>query len=87
VRNSSFNENQDRLQEDQMDNESNKSDKSDDEKMNVFSFNDDLGILDDRVIFKNPTENARYNVVERPKYLLQFEGKESEIEFLFRISK
>lgn len=53
-----------------MDNESNKSDKSDDEKMNVFSFNDDLGILDDRVIIQNPTENARYNVVERPKYLL-----------------
>ena len=70
-----------------MDNESNKSDKSDEERMNVFGFNDDLGILDDRVIIMNPTENARYNVVERPKYLLQFEGKESEIEFLFKISK
>jgi hypothetical protein len=71
-----------------MDNESNKSDRSDDEKMNVFGFNDDLAAnLDDRLIIQNPTENAKYNLVERPKYLLHFEGVESEIEFLFKISK
>ena len=62
-----------------MENDSNKSDRSDDEKMNVFGFNDDLGAnLDDRIIIQNPTENAKYNLVERPKYLLQFEGVESE---------
>lgn len=55
--------------------------------MNVFEFNDDMGQLDDRVIIQNPTENAKYNLVERPKYLLQFENKESETEFLFKISK
>lgn len=34
-----------------MENDSNKSDRSDDEKMNVFGFNDDLGAnLDDRII-------------------------------------
>lgn len=39
--------------------------------MNVFEFNDDLGQqLDDRLIIQNPTENAKYNLVERPKYLL-----------------
>ena len=71
-----------------MENDSNKSDRSDDEKMNVFGFNDDLGAnLDDRLIIQNPTENAKYNLVERPKYLLQFEGVESESEFLFKISK
>lgn len=71
-----------------MENDSNKSDRSDDEKMNVFGFNDDLGAnLDDRIIIQNPTENAKYNLVERPKYLLQFEAAESEQEFLFKISK
>lgn len=63
-------------------------DKSDEGKMNVFEFNDDLGQqLDDRLIIQNPTENAKYNLVERPKYLLQFENKDSEQEFLFKISK
>lgn len=34
-----------------MENDSNKSDRSDDEKMNVFGFNDDLAAnLDDRII-------------------------------------
>lgn len=56
--------------------------------MNVFEFNDDLGQqVDDRLIIQNPTENAKYNLVERPKYLLTFENKESENEFLFKISK
>ena len=69
-------------------NASNKSDQSDDEKMNVFGFNDELAVnLDDRIIIQNPTENAKYNLVERPKYLLQFEQSESESEFLFKISK
>ena len=73
---------------DDMDNESNKSDKSDDDKMNVFGFNDDLGpLVDDRIIIQNPTENAKYNLVERTKYLLNFENKEAEAEFLFKISK
>ena len=45
--------------------------------------NEDTG----RLIIQNPTENAKYNLVERPKYLLQFEGVESESEFLFKISK
>ena len=67
-------------------NESNKSDLKDDETMNVFGFNDDLN-LDDRIIIKNATENNIYNVVERPKYLLQFDQKDLEAEFLFIISK
>lgn len=53
-------------------NESNKSDQIDDGTMNVFGFNDDLN-LDDRVIVQNATDNQIYSVVERPKYLLQFE--------------
>lgn len=54
--------------------------------MNVFGFNDDLN-LDDRIIVANPTENQNYYLVERPKYLLSFEFKDSEQEFLFTISK
>ena len=54
--------------------------------MNVFGFNDDLN-LDDRQIIQNPTENQIYNLVERPKYLLSFELKDSEQEFLYTISK
>jgi len=54
--------------------------------MNVFGFNDDLN-LDDRLIIQNPTDNLIYNLVERPKYLLSFELKDSEQEFLFTISK
>lgn len=54
--------------------------------MNVFGFNDDLN-LDDRVIIQNPTDNQFYNLVERPKYLLVFELKDSEQEFLYTISK
>jgi len=67
-------------------NESNKSDLIDDETMNLFGFNDDLN-LDDRIIIKNATDNNIYNVVERPKYLLQFEQKDLEQEFLYIISK
>ena len=73
-------------QEDNIDNDSNKSDQIDDGTMNVFGFNDDLN-LDDRVIIQNPTDNQLYNLVERPKYLLSFELKDSEQEFLFTISK
>lgn len=58
-------------------NESNKSDQIDDAIMNVFGFNDDLN-LDDRIIVSNPTDNQNYNLVERPKYLLSFELKDSE---------
>lgn len=54
--------------------------------MNLFCFNDDLN-LDDRIIVKNATDNNIYNVVERPKYLLQFEQKDLEQEFLYVISK
>jgi len=54
--------------------------------MNVFGFNDDLN-LDDRLIIQNPTDNLIYNLVERPKYLLSFELKDSEQEFLFTISR
>lgn len=54
--------------------------------MNVFGFNDDLN-LDDRLIVSNPTENQIYTLVERPKYLLSFELKDSEQEFLYTISK
>ena len=54
--------------------------------MNVFGFNDDLN-LDDRIIVSNPTDNQNYNLVERPKYLLSFELKDSEQEFLYTISK
>jgi hypothetical protein len=56
--------------------------------MNVFGFNDDLGPLqDDRIIIQNPAENAKYSLVERPKYLLQFDYKDSENDFLFKMSK
>ena len=58
----------------------------DDGTMNLFGFNDDLN-LDDRVIVQNATENNIYNVVERPKYLLQFDQKDIEQEFLFTISQ
>ena len=54
--------------------------------MNVFGFNDDLN-LDDRVIIQNATDNQFYNLVERPKYLLHFELKDAEQEFLYSISK
>lgn len=54
--------------------------------MNVFSFNDDLN-LDDRLIIQNATDNQIYNLVERPKYLLSFDLKDSEQEFLYTISK
>lgn len=54
--------------------------------MNLFGYNDDLN-LDDRIIIKNATDNNIYNVVERPKYLLQFEQKDLEQEFLYIISK
>lgn len=66
--------------------DSNKSDLIDDGTMNVFGFNDDLN-LDDRVIVQNATDNQIYNVVERPKYLLQFEQKDLEQDFLYQISK
>ena len=56
--------------------------------MNVFGFSDDLGPqLDDRLIIANPTEYAKYNVVERPRNLLMFEARDSENEFLYKISK
>lgn len=67
-------------------NESNKSGLIDDGTMNLFGFNDDLN-LDDRIIILNATDNNIYNVVERPKYLLQFDQKDLEQEFLFSISK
>lgn len=54
--------------------------------MNVFGFNDDLN-LDDRIIVQNATDNQLYNLVERPKYLMSFELKDSEQEFLYTISK
>jgi hypothetical protein len=67
-------------------NDSNKSGLIDDGTMNLFGFNDDLN-LDDRIIILNATDNNIYNVVERPKYLLQFDQKDLEQEFLFSISK
>ena len=72
--------------EDQHDNESGKTDMVDDGTMNVFGFNDDLN-LDDRLIIQNPTENQIYNLVERTKFLLVFEFKDTEQEFLYTISK
>jgi hypothetical protein len=55
--------------------------------MNVFGFKDDLDAsLNDKMIILNPTENQIYNLVERPKYLLSFNIKDSEQEFLFYIS-
>ena len=72
--------------DDQYENESNKTDQVDDGTMNVFGFNDDLN-LDDRLIILNPTDNQIYNLVERPKYLMSFELKDSEQQFLYSISK
>ena len=69
-----------------MDAESNKTDIVEDGTMNVFGFNDDMN-LDDRLIVQNATDNQTYNLVERPKYLLSFELKDSEQEFLHTISK
>lgn len=69
-----------------MDAESNKTDIIEDGTMNVFGFNDDMN-LDDRLIVQNATDNQIYNLVERPKYLLSFELKDSEQEFLYTISK
>ena len=63
--------------DDQYENESNKTDQVDDGTMNVFGFNDDLN-LDDRLIILNHTDNQIYNLVERPKYLMSFELKDSE---------
>lgn len=63
--------------EDQHENDSNKTDMVDDGAMNVFGFNDDLN-LDDRLIIQNPTENQIYNLVERTKFLLVFEFKDTE---------
>jgi hypothetical protein len=74
------------LPEDQQENESQKSDQIDDGTMNVFGFSDDLN-LDDRIIVQNPTDNQIYNLVERPRYLLSFELKDQEQEFLYTISK
>lgn len=73
-------------QYDQLDDASNKSDQIDEGTMNVFGFNDDVN-ADDRIIVQNPTDNQIYNLVERPKYLLSFELKDSEQEFLYIISK
>ena len=63
--------------EDKGDEESNKTDAIEDGTMNVFGFQDDLN-LDDRLIIQNATDNQIYNLVERPKYLLQFDLKDSE---------
>lgn len=72
--------------DDKVDEESNKTDIIEDGTMNVFGFADDLN-LDDRQIMKNASDNQIYNLVERPKYLMQFEQKDAEREFLFVISK
>ena len=62
-----------------MEQESNRSDALDEQTMNVFGFKDDLDAsLDDKMIILNPTENQIYNLVERPKYLLSFDLKDSE---------
>jgi hypothetical protein len=63
------------LNNDDYENDSNKS--FDDDTMNVFGFNDDLN-LDDKEIVKSATDNQIYNVVERPKFLLQFDQKDLE---------
>ena len=72
--------------DEQYENDSNKTDMIDDSGMNVFGFNDDLN-MDDRIIVQNPTENQIYNLVERPKYLMQFEFRESERELLLHVCK
>jgi hypothetical protein len=63
------------LNNDDYENDSNKS--FDDDTMNVFGFNDDLN-LDDKEIVKSATDNQIYKVVERPKFLLQFDQKDLE---------
>ena len=84
--NRAFIENQNYFQDD-LEQESNKSDALDEQTMNVFGFKDDLDAsLDDKMIILNATENQIYNLVERPKYLLSFDLKDSEQEFLYYIS-
>ena len=87
-KNTRFDREKDALFDDQeeFDNESTRTDQIDEGSMNVFGFNDDLN-LDDRIIIQNATDNQIYNLVERPKYLLQFELKDQEQEFLYTISK
>lgn len=58
----------------------------DKDTMNVFGFNDDLE-LEDVVIVQNATENNIYNLVERPRWLLQFEQKDLEHDFLYQVTK
>ena len=77
---------QDYNDDEQGDNDSKETDLVADDNMNVFGFNDDLN-LDDTIIIQNATENQLYNLVERPRYLLQFELKDSEQMFLYTISK
>jgi len=80
-------EEQGEMQDGHFENESNKSNQLDPGTMNVFGFNDDLNHLDDRIIVQSATENQIYNLVERPRYLLQFELKDNEREFLYFISR
>mmetsp|Transcript_1511 Transcript_1511/g.2044 ORF Transcript_1511/g.2044 Transcript_1511/m.2044 type:complete len:94 (-) Transcript_1511:884-1165(-) len=52
--------------------------------MNVFGFADDLN-ADDRKIVKNQTENTTFRLVERPRFLMSFELKDQEDEYLLHL--
>jgi hypothetical protein len=60
------------------------------EKMNVSSINifgiqeEELDWFNDTQILMNPSQNNQYKLVERPKYLLQFENHDIERDFNYQ---
>lgn len=71
-------------EKDQDSDDDNMSDKSNDfsAQNNLLNYGD---FKDDRQIVKNAAENDKYNLVERPKYLLGFELKDQEADFMRNI--
>lgn len=63
--------------QDEHDSEDKHSD-NEDPGLDILKYGD---MKDDRKIVKNPTLNERYNLVERPRFLLQFELKDKETDF------
>jgi len=49
---------------------------------NVYGFADDIDVNDLQAL-TNPQLRHEYGIVERPSYLLQFEAREEEENFLY----